>query len=184
LFKLLIDHSPKYCLLKYINLCELDFTILKPFLETLEANEVDFELFENIKKFIFFQKNSIQQRENENEKLKIISPKTTVSQTKKSNKIKPSSKNYELVKQTTLPSITKHLNKSESLELENEEEIRTKVPISPLQNGNKVQSSFSNDEKIKTKTPIYEDKLNKNELSSSEDKEVITSKSHISLPKK
>jgi hypothetical protein len=52
MFKLLIEDPSKYYLLKFINLCQVDISVLKGFLEPLEVNEVNIELFENIKQLL------------------------------------------------------------------------------------------------------------------------------------
>jgi hypothetical protein len=54
LLQLFTQDSTKYYLLRFINLNELDFSILNHSLEQFEVIEIDFELFDNIKKLLFF----------------------------------------------------------------------------------------------------------------------------------
>jgi cell division protein FtsB len=81
LFILLIQDQSKHCLLKFINLSELDDSNLKRFLEHFEANEIDFELFENIKKLILFHVDLIHQLQNStmslNEEITTVKDKKT-----------------------------------------------------------------------------------------------------------
>jgi hypothetical protein len=70
LFNLLNKDKSKFYLLKFVNLFEVNSTDLKYFLDHLEVNEVDFELFENIKQLLFFNQNYAQSLQKENSQLK------------------------------------------------------------------------------------------------------------------
>jgi FtsZ-binding cell division protein ZapB len=60
LFQVLTQEENKQFLLKYVNLCEVDFKLLKPFLEHLEGNEHILYLFETIKELLLYQLKLIQ----------------------------------------------------------------------------------------------------------------------------
>jgi hypothetical protein len=61
LLNFIFKDPSKYSLLKFVNLCKIDSTNLKIFLEHLKVNEIDNELFENIKQLLFFKQDFIQQ---------------------------------------------------------------------------------------------------------------------------
>jgi hypothetical protein len=70
LIKLLIQDTSKHCLLKFVDLSKFDSKILKTFLKHLESNEIEIELFENIKKLILFHLDLIHQLQNMTSSLK------------------------------------------------------------------------------------------------------------------
>jgi hypothetical protein len=121
-------------------LCELDFIILNPFLEDIEANKVPIKLFKNIMKLLLFKQDLIQKSQIETSTLKEENQQLPLKIT--------------IIQQNTDIINIVHQNYNTNLTRENikikEENIKVKEKIQQIKN--KIQDLKKKTQKSKMKT--------------------------------